>query len=346
MRLSKIIILTVFCVMSFSSCQFMKNLFTGSAEKQSRGKGPNEIYMKAMDMYENKRYEKAMNFFDLVENAYQGHPRIDTIKFYKANCLYFTADYIGSSNLYQEYQTQMGRGAFTDIAGLYYALSLYKVSPDVELDQTFTKRAISAFTDYMYRYPDSQMTEECLEYIDELNQRVYKNEVSIAHTYFNIGYFKASRVTLQNILKKNPSTPYREEIMFRIVKSNYEYARTSVPSKRKERFYDTIDAFYNFVDEYPASEYLKEAKKLHTHAHNYSEGTAAINEVTGRVISTKLKIYDKRDEMAAKLEKYNRKGNVKAAKKAKDVLDVYDKAIAEYEKRIEERKRDVKINQK
>ena len=317
----------------------------GSTEKQSKGKTPDEVYQRALDMYERKRYDKAISFFDYIEKAYQGHPRIDTIKFYKANCFYFNNDFIASSHLYQEYQTHMGRGPFTDLAGLYYALSLYNISPDIELDQTYTKRAITAFTDYMYRYPESDMVDQCVKYIEELNERVYKNEVSIAQTYYNIGYFKSATVTLQNILRKNPNTPYREDIMFLIVDSNYEYACSSIPEKRKERFYDTIDAFYNFYDEFPNSKHLEKAKIFHKNAKNVSEGLAVVSELTGKVLSTKLKIYQKRDEWAAKVVKYEKQGKKKALIKAKNHVDVYNKAIAEYEKRIGERHREVKINQ-
>ncbi len=301
-------------------------------------------YNKAIDYYNRGRDDKAIQIFENIRSFYQGTPKIDTIMFYTANSYYNNRNYFMSSDLYNEYRTSMGRGVFYAEANLYYALSLYRISPDPKLDQSYTTQAIAAFEDFLYHFPDHELEQECLKYLEELRARVYESELSIAQTYYDIRQYKSAIITLRNILKNNPNTPFRENVLFMIVQANYEYARSSIPDKRRERFFDTIDAYYNFASEYPQSELIKRANRLHLHAQSITEGTAVVNEVTGNVKLRSANIYSRRDKVITKLNKAEDRGaSEKKIKRLQDELDIANKAIEALESLVEQRKRDTEI---
>ena len=59
-----------------------------------------------------------------------------------------------------------------------------------------------------------------------------------------------------------PGSIHREEAQFLILKSSYELAINSISSKFEERLRNTIDAYLVFKDNYPSSQYIKQATKI------------------------------------------------------------------------------------
>lgn len=59
-----------------------------------------------------------------------------------------------------------------------------------------------------------------------------------------------------------PESGHREELAYLIVSAHCLYARNSVASLQRQRYLDTQNAYYNFVDQYPDSKYKKEVDKM------------------------------------------------------------------------------------
>jgi outer membrane protein assembly factor BamD len=103
--------------------------------------------------------------------------------------------------------------------------------------------------------------------IFELQDKLVQKELLSARLYYNLGNYMGNNflscvVTAQNALKDYPYTHYREDLSILILKSKYEMAIYSVEEKKGERYRETIDEYYAFVNEFPESKYLKEAEKI------------------------------------------------------------------------------------
>lgn len=345
MKLNKTILLLGLILLLLGACATGK-LDSREVKSIKANKTIDEQYMRSLEFYENKRYDKALSLFTNIEQAYRGHQRIDTIMFYSANCYFFNGDYLTSSEMYNAYRVTMGRGSFSELADLYYALSLYHVSPDVELDQTYTVLAIAAFRDFIHRNAGHDMIPQCDKYIAELQLRLYNKDMDIALTYYNIGHYNSCLQVLSNILQKDPNTPFREDLLFLIVKANYEYARMSIKEKRLERFYDAIDGFYRFAEEFPNSEFMKAATRFHKHASGYADGTSVVNEITGRVISKKNELYERKKELDADIIKFRKRGKKEKLASAIAEKVAIEGAIVKFNNLVEKRDIEVEFNRK
>jgi outer membrane protein assembly factor BamD len=69
-------------------------------------------------------------------------------------------------------------------------------------------------------------------------------------------------ITAQNALKDYPYTKYREELSILVLKARYEMAVYSVEEKKTDRYRETVDEYYAFKNEFPESEYMKEANSI------------------------------------------------------------------------------------
>jgi outer membrane protein assembly factor BamD len=90
--------------------------------------------------------------------------------------------------------------------------------------------------------------------------------------------YEACIVTAQNALKDYPyaSAGLREDLSILVLRAKYHLARQSVEEKRLERFRETIDEYYAFQNDFPESQYIKEAQTIFSHSERVVEKKGAL----------------------------------------------------------------------
>ena len=83
--------------------------------------------------------------------------------------------------------------------------------------------------------------------------------------------YEACIVTARNALLDYPyaSPQRREDFSIMILRAKFKLAQQSVEAKRLDRYRDTIDEYYGFVNEYPESKYLKDAQRIFAQSERY-----------------------------------------------------------------------------
>lgn len=227
------------------------------------------MYDLAVEYYDAERYTRAADIFEVISPYYSGSLKEDTVTYYKGAAYYKMGDFINSETIFDNFRRQFGRSVYLEDAEYMYAMGFYFSSPDPERDQTATLRAITAINEYLGRYPESSKKEVCEERIAELQQKLHDQAYLNAMTYLKIGYHQSAVIALQNALDKYPRSTHREELLFRIVEANYEYASNSHASRQVDRYLNTLDAYYNLIAEYPESEFRNEADRMYRAAKRF-----------------------------------------------------------------------------
>ena len=148
---------------------------------------------------------------------------------------------------------------------------MYLDSPDPRLDQSQTYKAIEQLQLYLEYYPQSERAEEAQNIMFELQEKLAYKELMATRLYFNLGTymgnnFQSCVITAQNALKNYPYSKYREEFMFLIIRAKYELALVSVEEKLQGRYRDVVDEYYNYMNEYPEGNYVKQVTKFYDYA--------------------------------------------------------------------------------
>jgi outer membrane protein assembly factor BamD len=164
-----------------------------------------------------------------------------------------------------------GNSTFVEEAAYMEAYCYYMQSPRPELDQTSTNQAMDAFRLYMIRYPRSTRIPDCQRAIIELTEKLIEKEYLSAQLYYNLDNYKAAIVALNNCLVDFPDSKYREELMFKLLKSKYMLAVKSVSTKQVERYQDAVDEYLSFIAEFPESENKKEAEEMYKEASKFTK---------------------------------------------------------------------------
>lgn len=226
-----------------------------------------QLYQAALQMYLQKKSDKAITLFEMVDNYYRGTAREDTVKFFLAKSYFDRKDYITSNEKLNQFRRQFQRiSPFIEEAEYLVAMGYYLSSPEPELDQNPTKLAIVEFTQYLARYPNSVKYEEITDYLDELQDKLYEKSFLNAKVYYTISSYRAAIHAFRNAISEFPESPYREEMMYLLARSCFVYAENSVESQQRSRYLDMIDAYYDLISEFPEGRYAKEAQEMYDKA--------------------------------------------------------------------------------
>jgi len=217
--------------------------------------------------YEEKKYVQASTVLNDIYTPLRGTAKGEEALFLLAMSYYENQDYTNANVFFKTYYQRYPKGKYAELSHYYSGYGFYLDSPDPQLDQTYTVKAIEELQNFLERYPKSEKVPEAQQAIFEMQDKLTLKELQNAQLYYNLGNFMGNNyesavIVAQNALKDYPYSKYREEFEFLILKSKYQQAKNSVSEKTGERYSDVVDEYYSFVNNYPESKHLKEAKTI------------------------------------------------------------------------------------
>ncbi len=233
-------------------------------------------YDAAIKYYENKDYYRSTVLFEEIMPFIRGSKEAELVQFYNSYAHFYEKDYLLSAHYFKTFFDTYNRSEYAEEALYMHAFSLYKQSPNFNLDQTSTMEAIQAIQVFLNRYPTSEYKKDAIDIMaqsmDKLEEKAYKN----AKQYYDLGYLKSAIISFDNFQMDYPDSQWNEEVGYLMIQAAFKFAKSSIPSKQKERYYDCVEYYQNFVDNYVDSGYIKQAESL------YSQSIEAIEDLTAK----------------------------------------------------------------
>ena len=223
-------------------------------------------YEAAFNYFNEGKYSKAGSLFESLSVLTNGTEKDDTVRFYWGLSNYNFRDYYTAETNFSNFLESYPRSPFASEATYLRLDCLYRSTLRYELDQDPTYKAITAISEYIIEHPDNPHMQTCNEMLAELNGRLDRKAYEGAKLYYKMEDYKASRVAFRNVLKEDADNIYREDILYYIAMSSYNFAHNSIPSKQKERYLTFVDDYYNFIGEIPDSHYRKELDNVYKKA--------------------------------------------------------------------------------
>ena len=259
--------LIVLCVILLTGCN--------GTEKLVKSNDFDAKYKAAMEYYEQGRYTKAIQLFENLSMHYRGRDYSENISWYYGQSLLKEKDYYTASYQFKNFVRQYPYSRNAEEALYLSAYCKYLDSPPYTLDQTLTKEAISEMEQFVDKYPQSVHIPELNSYLDELRYKLMKKDYEIAYGYYKIQSYHAAYVALQHFLNYYPDSDERENAMYYMLKSGYEYAINSREEKMKERLQQVVNDFEKFSSSFKESKYIANAQDI------YTKSRAALAKIEG-----------------------------------------------------------------
>lgn len=258
MKLRNLIMAAV-AIVAFSSCKTQYEILLNSNDADLK-------YEAAFNYYNEGKYSKAGSLFESLSMLTNGTERDDTVRFYWGMSNYKFRDYYTAETNFTNFLDVYPRSPFASEARYLRLDCLYRSTLRYELDQSPTYKAISEISEYILEFPDNPHMQTCHDMLVELNERLDRKAFEGARLYYKMEDYQASRVAFRNVLKDDAENIYREDILYYIAMSSYNYAHNSVQAKQKERYLTFVDDYYNFIGEIPESHYRKELDNVYRKA--------------------------------------------------------------------------------
>ena len=218
--------------------------------------------------YDQKKYLQTVTVLNDVIQPLRGSAKGEEALFLMAMAYYENRDYLNSGVYFKTYYNRYPKGKYAELARFYSGYGYYLDSPDAQLDQSSTIKAIEELQAFLDLFPRSDKVTIAQNAIFEMQDKLTLKELQNAQLYYNLGNFlgnnyRAAIITAQNALKSYPYSKYREDFELLVLKSKYQEAKQSIDEKREERYRDVLDEYYSFANNYPESKNLKEAKNIY-----------------------------------------------------------------------------------
>lgn len=243
----KLIILILLVIPIFYSCGGK-----GKAIKTIEG-DPELLYKEGLVRFNKGEYSEALKKFEQLKSSFPDSQPFTTLAELKiGDCHFRMKEYVEAISAYEEFKKIHPTHEDIPYVQFQIAMSYFNQMLSPDRDQTFTKKALSNFEYLVNNYPPSIFTENAKSKIEICKKRLIDHEIYIGNFYFKQGKFEAASQRFEGILKMFPSRPDEDKILFFLGKSYIVL----------NRFDKAREVFMRIINEYPKSQYTKEAKSL------------------------------------------------------------------------------------
>lgn len=238
-------------------------LACGEYNKVLKSKDIDYKLEKAIEYYQDERCYQALPVLEELIGLTRGTQKAEQVYYYHAKAHYCGKDFYMANYYFNNFVKNFSFSPLAEECQFLAAKCSYNLSPNYKLDQTDTKLALNELQLFVDRYPHSELVDSCDRMVRRLNEKLELKSYEIAKLYVKTERYSSATVALKNAVKDYPSSPFREEMMFLMVKSSYLYASKSVEEKKFDRFTEAIEHYFNFVAYYPESKWLRQAETFY-----------------------------------------------------------------------------------
>ena len=135
-----------------------------------------------------------------------------------------------------------------------------RLSPDYELDQTDTERAIEYIRSFLQRHPESPRAAEAAAMMDELREKLAHKRYASARLYERRDLFEAAVLTYRSVLEDFPASSWADDAMLGALRAQVRFAEESVASRQAQRFAEALALYDRLVEVFPQSPLTAEAQ--------------------------------------------------------------------------------------
>ena len=260
------LILSLLCAAVLTGC--------GEYNKVLKSSDTNYKYEYAKKAFEERKYVQAATLLEDVVKVLKGTDKAEESLYLLGLSHYENKDYASASTYFQTYYTHYPKGKYTELARFYAGYGYYLDSPEPQLDQTDTYKAIDELQRFLDYFPNSDKKSIAQSAIFELQDKLVQKEIDNAQLYYNLGNYlgnnyESAVIVATNALKNYPYTKHKEQLQMIVLKAKFQQAYHSVIEKKADRYREVIDEYYSFINDYPESKYRSEADNIFKIANNY-----------------------------------------------------------------------------
>lgn len=175
---------------------------------------PEEHLQKAIKLYNDEDYEDAVTEFEAIILQYAGSSIIDDAQYYLGMTRYQRGEYIIAAYEFSKLLKNIPASPFVPDAQFMLAECYYALSPNFNLDQSYTKKAIQEYQAFIDFFPLNEKVHDAEVKIKELNTKLAEKNITIARIYEKLSYYTASLEYYEYVVETYHDTEYAPQALY------------------------------------------------------------------------------------------------------------------------------------
>lgn len=197
---------------------------------------PESAFLMAKRSYTKGDYLEAIDQFSIIKLKFSGSNVIDKSVYYLGMSYYKNEEYILAVYEFETILKSYATSPFVEDAYYYAAMCYYKLSPDYNLDQSYTKFAISAFQQYVDLFPNGKNTSASEMRMKELRNKLALKAFKNAEMYYNLENYRSAIVYYDYVLNDFFESEYADDALYGKIQALIRKKMYPEANKEIERF--------------------------------------------------------------------------------------------------------------
>lgn len=179
---------------------------------------PEERLQNAIKFYEDEDGEDAVREFEAILLQYPGSSIIDDAQYYLGLTRFQRTEYIIAAYEFSKLIKNIPTSPFVPDGQFMLAECYFELSPNFNLDQSYTKKAIQEYQAFIDFFPLNEKVHDAELKIKELNEKLAEKDLSIANIYEKLSYYNASIQYYEYVVETYHDTEYAPQALFSKIK--------------------------------------------------------------------------------------------------------------------------------
>lgn len=169
---------------------------------------PTERFEWSRERFESGQYNDAIRGFRDLLFREPLHATTDSARYLLAESYLRTDQHLLAANEFRMLATSRPNSPVADDAQLGMCRSYWELSPSVQRDQEFTRRAIEACTRLIEYFPRSELDNDARSLIDEARVKLARKRVDVVgRWYYERKYYESAIIYFESAIRDFPDAP-------------------------------------------------------------------------------------------------------------------------------------------
>jgi len=192
---------------------------------------------------------------------------VDDAQYYLGMCKFERGEYIIAAYEFSKLIKNMPASDFVPKAQFMLAETYYELSPNYNLDQKYTKKAIEEYQAFIDFFPLNEKVAEAEQKIIELNNKLARKDYDIAVIYEKMDYYTAALKYFDGVIETYHDTRYAPQAMYRKIQLLMD----------REREDEALTEMKKFIKQYPDDDNFDTIEELKNSLESKLRGSFSSN---------------------------------------------------------------------
>ena len=163
------------------------------------------------------------------------HPMADSVQYLLGEAFYRDERYVEAAEAFSRLSTNRPTSSFADDAQLGVCRSYWELSPELALDQDYTRQALDACNTLLEYYSPTTLDEEARAIRRRARDKLAAKRFRVAKWYYDHGAYESANIYLEGILESYSEAGVVPEVLAMLFRSYRELGFDSEARQVRQR---------------------------------------------------------------------------------------------------------------